>query len=269
MDILLQYAKKCEMYSDISLVIQGPTIDSQKLDFVDALPYYKTLFSEIILSTYTEHLISNWRLLKTCEENDIKIVHKSIDVEKSLLEHPTSPSIYYQTYTSLNGFKTSTKKYTIKHRVDERYSNLNLLIDKFLTNDDKLVSGGTLFAPKVWRWFCAGDHLFITKTEKLIKTFELTIEHLCNKIMLEEGPEITYTKNFLRIHGENPIDENHDELMRKYFDFVPDKYMFPFVIRSNTNDVGNQIWTTLEDYGPLRSQYETLDDIFYSPYLPW
>jgi hypothetical protein len=63
------------------------------------------------------------------------------------------------------------------------------------------------------------NHLFISKTEKLIKFFELTMEHLHNKILLEYGPEITYTKNFLRIHGEDPVDSNHDELMRKYFDF--------------------------------------------------
>ena len=257
------------MYDDISLVIQGPSSDKEKLDFIDAIPYYKTLFSEIILSTYTEHLITNWQLLKVCEENDIKIVHKAVNINKLLLDHPTSPCIYYQTYTSLNGFKLSSKKYTIKHRIDERYSNLHLLIDKFLTSDEKWVSGGMLFAPKVWRSFCAGDHLFISKTEKLIKTFELTEEHLSNKSFLEEGPEITYTKNFLRINNEDPSDENHDELMRKYFDFVPDKYMFPFIIRSNTNEKGNQVWRTLEEYGPLRSQYETLDDIFYSPYLPW
>jgi hypothetical protein len=257
------------MYNDISLVIQGPSIDEGKLDFVAALPYYKTLFSEIILSTYTEHLISNWKLLKVCEENDIKIVHQTIGIDKFCLDRLINHSIYYQTYTSLTGFKESTKKYTIKHRVDERYSNLHLLIDKFLSNDKKLVSGGTLFAPKVWNLYHVGDHLFIAKTEKLIKSFEMTMEYLHSENFIEEGPEHTYTKNFLRIHGENPIDENHDELMRSYFDFVPDKYMFPFVIRSNTNDIGNKVWTTLEDYGPLRSQYETLDDIFYSPYLPW
>jgi hypothetical protein len=257
------------MYEDISLVIQGPTIDKEKIDFIDALPYYKSLFPEIILSTYTEHLISNSKLLKVCEKNNIKIVHRSIDIDKSLLDHPYSSSIYYQSYTSLNGFKTSTKKYTIKKRVDERYSNLHLLIDKFLNDDEKLISGGTLFAPKVWYPYHVGDHLFISKTEKLIKFFELTMEHLYNKILLEYGPEITYTKNFLRIHGEDPVDSNHDELMRKYFDFVPDKYMFPFVIRSNTNDSGNQVWKTLEEYGPLKSQYETLEDIFYSPHLPW
>lgn len=256
------------MYNDVSLVIQGPAIDQEKIDFVDALPYYKTLFPEIILSTYTEHLISNWRLLKVCEEYDIKVVHRTIDIEKSLLDHPTSPSIYYQSYTCLNGFKRSTKKYTLKHRIDERYSNLDILIDKFLTDDEKWVSGGTLFAPRIWRSFCAGDHLFIAKTEKLIKTFELVMDHLRDKILLEEGPEITYTKNFIRINGEDPIDGQHNDLMKKYFNFVPDKYMFPFVIRSNTNDDGNRVWTTLEAYG-LRSQYETLDDIFYSPYLPW
>lgn len=256
-------------YDDISLVIQGPSIEKEKLDFIDALPYYKTLFSEIILSTYTEHLTSNWNLLKVCEENNIKVVHQTININSFYLNRLVNKSIYYQTYTSLKGFTESTKKYTIKHRIDERYSNLHILIDKFLNDDEKLVSGGTLFAPKVWNPYHVGDHLFISKTEKLIKVFEMTNEYLHNENFLEEGPEYNYTKNFLRIHKENPTDENHDILMKKYFDFIPDKYMFPFVIRSNTNDKLNQVWRTLEDYGPLRSQYETIDDILYSPHLPW
>lgn len=257
------------LYEDISLVIQGPSSDKEKLDFIDALTYYKTLFSEIILSSYTEHLISNPDLLKICEENNIKVVHQTIDIDDFYLDSLINKSIYYQTYTSLKGFKESTKKYTIKHRIDERYSNLHLLVEKFLDDDEKLISGGTLFAPKVWNPYHVGDHLFISKTEKLIKVFEMTNEYLHTGNFLNEGPEYMYTINFLRLHGENPTEENHDELMRKYFDFVPDKYMFPFVIRSNTNDNGNQVWKTLEEYGPLRSQYETLDDIFYSPYLPW
>lgn len=257
------------MNEDISLLIQGPSIEKEKLDFIDALPYYKTLFSEIILSTYTEHLISNWNLLKICEENNIKIVYQTSNIKDFALDRLVNKSIYYQTYTSLAGLKQCTKKYTIKHRIDERYSNLHLLIDKFLKDDEKLVSGGTLFAPKVWNPYHVGDHLFISKTEKLIKVFEMTEKYLHNELFDEGGPEYVYTINFLKIHNENPSEENHDELMRKYFDFVPDKYMFPFVIRSNTNDNGNQVWRTLEEYGPLRSQYETLDDIFYSPHLPW
>lgn len=263
------------MYEDICLIIQGPSEDREKIDFMDAIPYYKTLFSEIILSTYTEHLISNEFILKICEENDIKVVLQSIHVNDPYFDCLIRKSFYYQTHTCLKALNQTKKKYTIKHRTDERYSNLHILVEKFLNDDEKLVSGGTLFAPKVWNPYHIGDHLFISKTEKLIKMFQMSHEYFIKleqkevEEEKEDGPEYNYATNFLKLHGENPTDENHDELMRKYFDFVPDKYMFPFVIRSNTNDEGNQVWRTLEEYGPLRSQYETIDDILYSPYLPW
>lgn len=247
--------KNKKRYKDFSLLLQGPIDDKSKLDFMNSIDYYKSLFSEIIVSTYTEHLAEDWRFQQFCEDHAIKIVHDTINIGEYINQH----SIYYQTYTTLNGLKSVTKKYVLKHRLDERYSNLHLLLDKFLNDTNKLVTGGTFFGQKVYYEYHAGDHLMVSKTDNLIYAFEKTLHMIKNNI-LEPGPEIMYTKNFIRSYGENPTSERHDELMKKYVDFLPDRYMDPFVIRANH---WNQLWTHKDSLGKVNS-FETIDDMINS-----
>jgi hypothetical protein len=257
------------MYSDFTLVVQGPTNDSTKIDFLDSIDYYKTLFSKIILSTYDEHICDNKNLLKICEEKNIEIVTQSLENGINNLsfkdfdenhDMDNDCGIKFQTVSTLIALKNVHTPYVLKHRVDERYSNLHLILDKFLLDTEKLVTGGTFFGQKVYFEYCAADHLMVSRTGKMINTFEKTLE-MINSGILDSGPEIMYTKNFIRISGENPTSENHDILMKKYIDFLPDKYMEPFVIRANH---WNQIWTTAESLGHRRNAYETIDDMINS-----
>jgi hypothetical protein len=252
-------------YPDVSLMIQGPLFND-KLDFVAAVPYYKTLFTQIIVSTYTEHLVGNTGFIDFCKEHDINIVHQTQQVGNVRNDN----NIFLHSYTTAAGLRSCYTRYTIKHRTDERYSNLEKLVDKFMLDDSKWVCGSMVFGPKVYYPYHAADHLFMGKTEALLKTFNLTLQNLHNGILETSrdggsAPEITFTKNWLRTHGENPTEENHDELMRRYFDIVNDKEFAPFLIRSNGT---GSIFTTLDDLGPNRMQYETIDDIINKPYLP-
>lgn len=256
-------------YSDFTLVVQGPTNDLTKIDFLDSIDYYQSLFSKIVLSTYDEHICTNQKLLKICEEKSIQIVTQSVtnginnlsfkDFDENH-EIDNDCGIKFQTVSTLNGLNNVSTPYVLKHRVDERYSNLHLILDKFLLDTEKLVTGGTFFGQKVYFEYCAADHLMVSKTNKMIKTFEKTLE-MINSGILDSGPEIMYTKNFIKISGEDPTSENHDALMRKYIDFLPDKYMEPFVIRANH---WNQIWTTADSLGYRRNEYETIDDMINS-----
>lgn len=244
-------------YPKISLLIQGPCLDKGKLDFLDAIEYYKTLFPNIVLSTYTEHLEQNPELLDICSEHGIKVVLQTIDIGDVINTH----GIYYQTYSTNYGLKSIFTRYVIKHRTDERYSNLELLIDKFLQDDSKYVTGGSMFGTKSWFEYCAADHLVICRTDNLSETMQMTLDQL-NSGYWEGGPEIMYTKNFLRVVTR--VDgKNHDHLMRKYIDFLPDKYMEPFVIRMNSD---NKVWRTAEDLGPVKNSLETVEDILTAPY---
>lgn len=220
-------------YPDISLVIQGSLKDKNVLSFKDNIEYYKTLFEEIIISTWTEHLDDD--ILEFCREHNILLAYQSLDVIGSI---ENRYNIAYHTFSSLQGFVNSSKPYTLKHRTDEKYSNLDKLIDLFLEDDTKWVSGGTAFGQKSYYLYHAADHLFIAKTQSLIDTFELTKKNLEKNILErnvagEPAAEITFTKNYLIIHGEEPRHDNHDELMRKYFNFIHDSHLHPFVIRIN------------------------------------
>jgi hypothetical protein len=206
--------------------------------------------------------------------NNITIVHQTIDIGNVR----NDGRAYYQVYTTLEGLKYSSKKYTIKHRIDERYSNLEKIVDKFLLDDSKMVCGSMVFGPKYYRHYHAGDHMFIAKTDKLLQTFQLTFDNLNKGIMennnsgsfpdtnLNSGsPEITMTKNFIRINGEEPTEERHDELMLKYFDIVNNKELHPFIIRENGI---NKVYNSIEDLTPNRNQYETMNDILTKEHLP-
>jgi hypothetical protein len=244
-------------YPQMSLLLQGPVSDGNKLDFMDSISYYRTLFSEIILTTYTEHLAENWKIQKFCEENGIKIIHQTDKIGNVV--NPNN--VYYHTYTTVKGLEHITNKYVLKHRVDERYSNLNLLIDKFFVDDIKYVTGGTFFGQKSYYEYHAGDRLVACKTESLLLAMKITIDQLNNGVVDAAGPEIIFTKNFLRAVGEDPTSENHDSLMRKYVDYLPDKYMEPFIIRSNAF---NQIWRCASDLGRV-NDFETIEDMLNSP----
>lgn len=248
------------MYDDVSLLIQGPANDPNKLDFIPYVEYYKTLFSEIILSTYKEHMTDSLR--EFCQVNNIILVEETINLGNVENKY----NIAYQTYTTLNGLKQVSNKYCLKTRTDEGYSNLNKLVDLFLEDDEKWVCGSTVMGPKIYHVFHAADHLFIGKTEKLKKCFEYTYENLFLGIMErnvvgEPAAEVTFTKNFIIISGDTPDLERHDELMLKYFNFVNDREFYPFRIRFNHIP---RLYTELSHFHPCWLSYNNMDDILSS-----
>ena len=258
---------KSVKYPSVSMVIQGPVNDQSKLDFMDAIPYYRQLFPHIIVSSYTEHLRGNAKFVNFCIDNELDLVHRTIEIGNVR----NDSRAFYQAYTTFNGLRAVITPHAIKHRTDERYSNLELLIDKFLLDTAKWVSGSTVFPPKVYRLYHAADHVFVSNTASLIKTFDLTLTNLVQGHMetnwpgdTNGAPEITFTKNFLRVNGEDPSEQNHDDLMRKYFDLVNNSQMWPFVARENGSGT---VYRSLDDLGPNRLQYQSIDDILSKPYL--
>lgn len=258
-------------YPDVALVVQGPLIwkkgpDEGKPvdDFIEFLPQYQELFEEIILSTYTEQLTED--TIRLCGNNKISIVAQTDDIGP--LNHQYN--IGYQTLSTLAGLKASNKKYTIKHRTDERYSNLSRLIDLFLEDDEKWVSGFTIFGSSSYQTWHAADHLFIGKTDKLIKCFQMTLDNLKQGIMEknhnnEPAAEITFTKNWLKIHEVEKDDSQYVQIMKKYYNFVPDADMFPFVIRFNSSY--NRKFVTLDSskddhYPDTWLQFREMDDLW-------
>jgi hypothetical protein len=233
-------------YPDVALVIQGPLKDKLKHAFHYQLSYYKQLFDQIILSTYTEHVDDD--IQQVCDQYDIKLVTQPEDIGNLNYKY----NIGYQTVSTLEGLKNVTKKYALKHRTDECYSNLDKLIDLLLKDDEKWVSGTTIFGKKSYYLFHAADHLFCGKTEKLLKTFQLTKDNLEINVMErnydgDPAAEVTFTKNFIRISGEEPDDTKYAEQMIRWFNFVPDKELHPFIIRFNHDNGVGSMYTEPND----------------------
>lgn len=246
------------LFPDVALVIQGPVKESHRIPFVDAMPYYKTLFDEIILSTYTEHLTDELR--NFCMENNIILVEQSVDIGDLEIEY----HIMHQTLSTLEGLKKVTKKYTLRHRSDERYSHLDRLIELFMRDDNKWVSSSCFVEHKSFYPYHAGDHLFICKTEKLLKCFELCKEKFIRKEIdrnYDGGPmpEVNFTKNFLRANvGVEPTNENHDQLMLENFDVLNDIHLYPFIISFNSI---KQIFTEIHHLKPAQMRIHSMRDI--------
>ena len=229
-------------FPDVALVVQGSMKDKSKIAFHNQIDYYKELFEEIILSTYDEHLTEDVR--QFCSMHNIKIVTQTENIGKLNYKY----NIGYQTLSTLEGLKAATKKYAIKHRTDECYSNLDKLINKLLENDEKWVSGTTIFGKRSYYLFHAADHLFCGRTDKLLKTFQYTKDNLENNIMErnydgDPAAEVTFTKNFIRISGEEPDDGKYAEQMVRWFNFVPDRDLYPFVIRFNHDNGIGSVYT--------------------------
>lgn len=247
------------LYRDTSRDVLGNVIANsgeERLDFMPFLGYYKTLFPKIILSTWEEDIDDNLRTY--CVANDITLVSNKLDSIN------TQYNFGKQLVTTLNGLKEVKTKYTLKHRTDERYSNLDILIDLFLKDTNKFVSGGTIFAAKSHYPYHAGDHLYIAKTSTLRAMFEIMLHNLkynkfeTNNTGSEIAAEITITKTFLRVNGEEPSSEQHNDLMLKYFDVVNDDLMAPYLIRFNT--IG-KIYRNPEDRAPFWRDYKSIHDL--------
>jgi len=219
-------------YPNVTLLLQGPVNNQNCLEFLTKLEEYSGLFGEIILSTYTEqiHLLPELANVKvvTCSNAPVNIVNDC--------------NIYYQSLTTYNGLLHSTGKYTLKHRTDERYSNIHLMVDKFLLSDDKLLSTLTFIKPKEYP-FLISDHLFIAKTEKLKSVFATTLANLFLGIgdratNGKVGPELTYCQNFIRYHNDIADPAINVQLMRKHFEVISEQLLEPFTIRFNGHDNG-------------------------------
>lgn len=261
-------------YPDITLVIQGPVnfdgmlsaygeqiqqSGEERLDFMPSIEYYKTLFAEIVLSTYTEQIDDEIR--DFCEKHGIRLVHQSQDIGELEKKY----NISYQAMSTLLGLQYVKTKYTLKHRTDERYSNLHKLINLFLEDDEKWVSGSTIFSCKSRQAYHAADHLYIAKTDKLIHVMSMTLENIKagqfdRNAEKEPAPEVTFTRNFIRVSGDNPEYSAHDEMMLKWFNFINDRELYPYVIKFNTT---GKIYTKLEDREDFWNEFNTMQDILY------
>jgi hypothetical protein len=221
-------------YPDITLVLQGPL--NEKSTIQKVYETYKDYFAEIIVSTYQEQIPEEY--LKFINDTGMVLcdLHSLFEIPENVRN--ISYNLGYHAFTAGIGIAASRTKYTIKHRTDEYWSNLDKLIEKFMQNDNKWVSNTTVLNAKSNWLFHMPDHLFIAKTDLLVATFRRIILQLLDDTYEKnhEGgsaTEITFTKAWLRTNGVEPDPERHDDQMTMFFDIVNDREFHPFIIRIN------------------------------------
>jgi hypothetical protein len=243
-------------YPDVTILIQGPVKDNEGKTFMTGIHNYKELTDKIVLSTWSEQI--DEEVFDFVGKHNVLLCSQSEDIQ---LER--TYNIGFQTLSVWHGLQFVKTKYCLKVRTDEKFCNLEKLIERFLQNDNKWVSGCMFFTPKSECLFHAADHLFIARTDKLLKTFESVKNDLEKGIMErnynnEPAAEVTFTKAFLRASGEEPEDVRHDELMRKYFDLMNDEEFYPFVTRFNH---GRRTYDHIEYYSYVYRNMKSMDDV--------
>ena len=95
-------------HPDITLLLQGP-LGPDRMDALDHVGYYRSLFGHIVISTYSEHLSAYPGFRDWCAGLDIQVIEQSIHMPITR----NDGRIYYHTATTLKGLqavKTPSKQ---------------------------------------------------------------------------------------------------------------------------------------------------------------
>jgi len=203
------------IYNDLDIIIQGP-LNSSSLENI--FNYKK--FGTIIVSHWEgddKSLIEN--LKRDSEINIVTIpeVHAGAKLVSDYRVH--------QWQTTLEGLRLSTKKYSIKVRSDEYYTDLSPLIDSFILDDSKMVTGNVFWKGNSGSHrFHICDHLMICKTEVFCKSLEILFQDIENgkapKGACESAFGLYYLCAKLGLSGEQIKSKDCDKLLKDHFDHI-------------------------------------------------
>jgi hypothetical protein len=174
---------------DLTILIQGP-FNETSISNIDE--YLK--FGKVVISTWDDDNPPPVLKIPKGEESNVKLISRRLPPKNEWdsrwdgqrLESPF-PWAWQSTMTGLENIDT---KYTIKTRSDEKFVNLQPMIDLH-EKTDKLI-WGNIWA-KIWdkQPHHIGDHIFMDKTERLMKTYKKIYEspdlnvgsHTCESIL--------------------------------------------------------------------------------------
>jgi len=150
-------------YKEVTTLIQGPLNET-------GLSHIKTY------SKYGPVVVSSWndpdydslhRFMR--QTPGVKFILTALpDIKKTT--HCLQDSTFYWAICSMyHGLKNVETEYVVKTRMDEAFSELEPFIEPFLLDNKKMVCGN-IFVQKFDRQqFHIGDHVFVAKTEVLLK----------------------------------------------------------------------------------------------------
>lgn len=158
-----------DLASKFTILIQGPLHPNS----VIAIRAYAKKFP-VILSTWSDTDENESQISKMIGKNDhVTIVSYNLDEEEDFYDEQ---SRYKQFLTTYRGLRLVETDYVIKLRSDEYYTDLTPLIEKFLKNKEKLVTSSLFFRKISYYYYHPSDHVYVAKTEKLLKTLKACID---------------------------------------------------------------------------------------------
>lgn len=228
---MLSFLKKSEKQTDISLLIQGPL----NLECLKTIKSSQFQFKQIIYSTWKNQSA----VYPDLEE--FEMVIKDLPDTANIVNVANS---YYQIYSTLAGLKSVKSKYVLKHRADESYNNLHLVINKF--KPEKLLCSNIYFRPIKYGAFHISDHFFLGETSRLLDTFTNLQKYyaenndylgILNKLSIEQIITLFYLATFGYKIEELLLKQKQEkfvyEIMAKHLDVFDVKYLKPYVIKHN------------------------------------
>jgi len=220
---------------DFTLIIQGLFNEAS----IEGYNNNKDCFSEAIYST--------WKSDNKIPSQIKREFRFKTNALPSVEGKHNAANIYYQVVSTLEGLKKVKTPYAFKHRSDEKYSNLDVVLNQF--NPDKLLCSNIFFRPLSYAPYHISDHFFVGKTKNLIKAFSDFKKYLDegnkdkyqileNRYSPEQLIGLFYIASFKEFSIKDLLKNKKDKkfvfkVMKQYFDVVDIEKLKPYVVKHN------------------------------------
>tara|TARA_R110000824_G_scaffold359891_4_gene547535 strand:+ start:2042 stop:2821 length:780 start_codon:yes stop_codon:yes gene_type:complete len=257
------------MSSDFTILIQGP-LNEVSLSNVEN---YKK-FGNVVISHWEQ---DDEELKEIAKETGATIVENWMPARSGKVGVDKESTFYWAVKSTHEGLKLCKSKYTIKTRSDEKFENLQPLIDLFLSDDSKFVCGN-IFVLKISRDaeqqkpLHLGDHIFVSKTQELLSAYtSMTDMYDGKKDLMGWADQTTWSAEQvlgLSILIERVADRNIDfsnlggpdgwrELFTQNFEVIDIRDLKDYVVQWQH---GNRIWDSskgdefVNQHGVIRTE---------------
>jgi len=201
---------------DVTLLIQGKYSE----EIINKIDNYVPYFDEIIYST--------WNIGFPNKVNDgFKFIVNELPDVTNIYNNSNG---FFQCMSTLNGLENVKTKYVLKHRSDEYFSNIDLLLKTF---NNKLLSANVMFRRIKDAPYQISDHFFLGETDKLKDTFI----RLKNYSLSSDEHSV-----FFKCSSESLIAMHYIVTFGRYdLKYLVDTYF-------NKNEKLNEIYSIMKEY---------------------
>lgn len=249
---------------DFSIIIMGP-LNEQAIRNIE---YYKTI-GTVIVSCWESN---NFTLLDSIDMSDVILIKNKYIAGADDTDH-----IYGEYRTVYSGLLKVSSEFVIATRGDERFGNLQPMLDKMLLYKNKIICGSPHCKPAKISPFHMGWTLWGCKTElaklalsPLVSSLEagqvktkLTISEFDKEVLLPSATiELRLTKSFLYALGERNFDTSRSsELVRKYFEIIGFRDLGDLVYTNNTSGIKGSKFFRSGEFNDVHQYVNSIDEM--------